>query len=92
MRSVVAASFAAIAITLAAPPALAKPKAGDSAAAETQALDMAKRLIAIRSVRGPGNQTPAAQKVVKDALLAAGWKDGEVEIVPVDDTAYLIAT
>jgi acetylornithine deacetylase/succinyl-diaminopimelate desuccinylase-like protein len=31
-------------------------------------------------------------QVVKDELLQGGWKDADVEIVPVDDTAYLIAT
>jgi acetylornithine deacetylase/succinyl-diaminopimelate desuccinylase-like protein len=61
-------------------------------AAEAQALDLAKRLIAVRSVAGPGNQTSQALQLVKDALLQGGWKDAEVEIAPVDDTAYLIAT
>jgi len=73
-------------------PGLAKAKGYETGGAEAQALDMAKQLIAIRSVSGPGNQTIEAQKLVKAQLLAAGWKDGDVEIVPVDDTAYLIAT
>ena len=60
--------------------------------AEAQTLDLSKRLIAIRSVRGPGNQTGKALDLVKQALVAGGWKDAEVEVVPVDDTAYLIAT
>lgn len=60
--------------------------------AETQTLDLAKRLIVIRSVRGPGNQTDKALGVVKDALVAGGWQAGEVEIVPMEDTAYMIAT
>ncbi|MDE2435456.1 MAG: M20/M25/M40 family metallo-hydrolase [Sphingomonadales bacterium] len=85
------AAIAALAFSLAASqPTLAKPL--DAAAAETQALDMTKHLIAIRSVAGPQNRTAEAQQVVKDALLAAGWKDSEVEIVPVRDTAYLIST
>lgn len=61
-------------------------------AAEAQVLDLAKRLIALRSVRGDHNETGKALAVVKDALVAGGWQAGEVEIVPVDDTAYLIAT
>lgn len=60
--------------------------------AEAQTLDLAKRLIAIRSVQGDNNGTKDALKVVKGALIAAGWRDEQVEIQPVDDTAYLIAT
>lgn len=64
----------------------------DGARAEVQTLELARQLIAIRSVAGPGNRTGDALGVVKSALVAAGWQDGEVEIVPVDDTAYMIAT
>ena len=92
MRTVLPACLALAIAASSAQPVLAKGAAPDTAQAESQALDLAKRLIAIRSVRGPGNRTPEAQQVVKDALLAAGWKDAEVEIAPVDDTAYLIAT
>lgn len=72
-------------------PALAK---GEKAwpQAEAQALDLAKRLIAVRSVAGPGNETIKAQQLIKDALVSGGWQASEVEIVPVGDTAYLIAT
>ncbi|NOU02662.1 MAG: M20/M25/M40 family metallo-hydrolase [Novosphingobium sp.] len=90
MRAHLLSCTVLLAVAGAAAPAAAK--APDTAQAESQALDLAKRLIAIRSVRGPGNRTPEAQQVVKDALLAAGWKDAEVEIAPIDDTAYLIAT
>ena len=55
-------------------------------------LDLAKRLIALRSVRGDNNETGKALAVVKEALVAGGWQAADVEIVPVDDTAYLIAT
>ncbi|MBS0481397.1 MAG: M20/M25/M40 family metallo-hydrolase [Proteobacteria bacterium] len=79
-------------LPLAAAPGAAQARPVDTAAAEGQTLDLAKRLIAVRSVAGPDNRTVDAQKMVKDALLAAGWKDGDVEIVPVRDTAYLIAT
>ena len=61
-------------------------------AAEAQVLDLAKRLIALRSVRGDHNETGKALAVVKEALVAGGWQAADVEIVPVDDTAYLIAT
>lgn len=56
---------------------------------EAQSIEIAKRLIAFRSVRGPGNQTPAAQAYLKDVLVKGGITD--VTITPVDDTAYLIA-
>ncbi len=71
-------------------PAAAKP--ASHPAAEAQTLELAKELIAIRSVRGPGNRTGDALQVVKRNLLAAGWTDAQVEITPLDDTAYLIAT
>ena len=60
--------------------------------AEAQVLELSKQLIAIRSVRGSGNRTGDALQVIKRALVTAGWQDGQVEITPVDDTAYLIAT
>ncbi len=60
--------------------------------AEAQALDLAKQAIALRSVRGPGNQTPQVAVLYKSALVAGGFADADVTITPVDDTAYLIAT
>jgi acetylornithine deacetylase/succinyl-diaminopimelate desuccinylase-like protein len=60
--------------------------------ADAQALDLAKQLIAIRSVRGPDNGTIKAQQLVRDTLIAGGWADKDIQLVPVDDTAYLIAT
>ena len=59
--------------------------------AEAQALDLAKQAIALRSVRGPGNQTPQVAALYKSALVAGGFADADVTITPVDDTAYLIA-
>ena len=59
--------------------------------AEAQALDLAKRAIAFRSVQGPGNQTPQLAAYLKQQLVAGGFADGDVTITPVDDTAYLIA-
>ncbi len=61
-------------------------------AAEAQALDLAKRAIALRSVRGPGNRTPEVAALYKAALVAGGFADGDVTITPSDDTAYLIGT
>ncbi|CAN5229488.1 M20/M25/M40 family metallo-hydrolase [soil metagenome] len=59
--------------------------------AEAQALDMAKKAIAFRSVRGPGNQTPQVLAYLKDQLVAGGFKAADITITPVDDTAYMIA-
>ena len=59
--------------------------------AEAQALDLAKQAIAMRSVRGPNNETPKVAKLYADALIAGGFAPGEVTITPMDDTAYLIA-
>ena len=61
------------------------------AAAETQALDLAQKAIALRSVAGPGNKTPEVAALFKAALVEGGFAPDEVTITPVDDTAYLIA-
>jgi acetylornithine deacetylase/succinyl-diaminopimelate desuccinylase-like protein len=58
--------------------------------AEAQALDLAKRAIALRSVAGPGNRTPEVAALFKQALVAGGFAEGDVTITPVGDTAYLI--
>ncbi len=59
--------------------------------ADAQALDLAKKAIALRSVRGPGNQTPQVAALYKSALVAGGFPEADVTVTPVDDTAYLIA-
>lgn len=59
--------------------------------AEGQALDLVKKAIALRSVRGPGNQTPEVAALFKAALVAGGFPDKDVTITAVDDTAFLIA-
>ena len=69
--------------------ALAATPAAAQTRAETETMDIAKRLIAFRSVRGPGNQTPQAQAYLKDVLTKGGITD--VTVAPVDDTAYLLA-
>ncbi len=60
-------------------------------AAEAEALDLAKKAIALRSVQGPGNKTPEVAALYKAALVAGGFAPGDIAITPVDDTAYLIA-
>jgi carboxypeptidase PM20D1 len=69
----------------------AHAKSVDHARAEAQALDLAKQAIALRSVRGPGNQAPQVAALFKSALVAGGFADADVTITPVDDTAFLIA-
>ena len=59
--------------------------------AEAQALDLAKSAIALRSVRGPGNQTAQVAALYRSALVAGGFPAAEATITPVDDTVYLIA-
>ncbi len=70
----------------------AAPKALIHAQADTEALELAKKAIALRSVAGPGNKTPEVAALYKAALVAGGFADKDIEITPVDDTAYLIAT
>lgn len=59
--------------------------------AEAQALDLAQKAISLRSVRGPGNQTPQVAELYKAALVQGGFAPQDVSITPVDDTAYLVA-
>ncbi|WP_380874463.1 peptidase M20 [Sphingomonas sp. DBB INV C78] len=59
--------------------------------AEEQALDLAKKSIALRSVAGPGNKTPEVAELFKSSLVAAGFSASDIEITPIDDTAYMIA-
>ena len=68
---------------------MAKPV--DRSRAETQALDLAKQAIALRSVRGPGNQAPQVAALFKSALVSGGFDAADATITPVDDTAFLIA-
>lgn len=60
--------------------------------ADAQALDLAKRAIALRSVIGPDNRTPDVALLFKQALVAGGFADKDISIDRLDDTAYLIAT
>jgi len=66
-------------------------RSADHERADAQALDLAKQAIALRSVRGPGNQAPQVAALFKSALVAGGFNEADVTITPVDDTAFLIA-
>lgn len=73
---------------------LAPVEAGAAAnpVAERQVLDLAQKAIALRSVRGEGNKTAQVDALFRDVLIAGGWSAADIQITPVDDTAYLIAT
>lgn len=80
-----AAALAALALAPGAVRAQAHPQA------EAQALELLKRGIAFRTVAGPGNQTPDYARYLKGVLVAGGFAESDVEIVPMGDTAYLVA-
>jgi len=63
----------------------------DHQAATQQALDLAEKSIALRSVAGNGNQTPQVAALFRDALIKGGFAPADVVITPYKDTAYLIA-
>jgi carboxypeptidase PM20D1 len=88
VRVMTAATWACVALMTVAS-GVAKSAGHDQA--DAQALDLAKQAIALRSVRGEGNQAPQVAALFKSALLAAGFNDADVTITPVDDTAFLIA-
>lgn len=81
----VAAIMGLMAVTVGAAAAPSHPDA------EAQALDLAQKAIALRSVAGPGNQTPQVATLYKEALVKGGFAPNDITITPVDDTAYLIA-
>ncbi|MCW6535720.1 MULTISPECIES: M20/M25/M40 family metallo-hydrolase [Sphingomonas] len=58
--------------------------------AADNALAIAKRAIAFRSVQGPGNQTPELARYLKQLFVEAGFSADDVTVEPVDDTAYLL--
>ncbi len=59
--------------------------------ADAQALALAEKAISLRSVAGPGNQTPQVAALYRAALVQGGFAPSDVTITPVDDTAYMIA-
>lgn len=83
------AAAAAVSIVLATP---ASTRQIGHPQAEAEALDLARKAIALRSVDGPNNKTPEVAALYKAALVEGGFADKDVEIVPLDGTAYLIGT
>ena len=93
MRPIIFSTLIALVATTAsaaAPGSLPTPSPGHPKA-EAEALDLAKKAIALRSVAGPGNQTPKVAALYRDALVADGFAAKDVVITPLDNTAYLIA-
>ena len=80
--------LAVLAACLVTAPALASPKVDP--ALHDQALETLKRGIAFRTVAGSG-QTPAYAAYLKGLLVAAGYKDSDIRIEPMNGTAFLIA-
>ncbi len=82
----------AVLVSVLASAATAADKDAGPAKASDEALSLAKRAISLRSVRGNGNRTPEVAALYKSALVAGGMPAQDIEIVSVDDTAYLIGT
>lgn len=83
--SLIAASLLALATA-------APVSAKSTPAAVQEVIDLSKQAIGFRSVRGEGNETGKVAELFRETLLKGGWSASDIEIVPVDDTAYLIAT
>jgi carboxypeptidase PM20D1 len=92
VRSLVATISIALSMAGAVQAAPSTSATANASVGTGRALDLAERAIALRSVAGPGNQTPQVAALYKTALLAGGYADQDVEVTPVGDTAYLIAT
>lgn len=60
--------------------------------ADGQALDLATKVIALRSVAGPGNRTVDVAKLFRATLLAGGFSGRDITITPVGDAVYMTAT
>lgn len=78
-----------LALMLAAAPATLATAADP--ASEQAAIALTQKLIAFRSVSGDGNQTPEEAAYLKSVLVAGGFDEADVEVVPLAGTAYLIA-
>ncbi len=65
-------------------------QAAPASSAADNALEIAKRAIAFRSVQGPGNQTPQLAAYLRKLFLDAGFAPADVTVEPVGDTAYLM--
>lgn len=85
-------AFAAFAVLVAPVAAQAAALVAPTATETAQALDLAVRTIAIRSVEGADNRTGEVATLLRDRLVAGGWAPGDVVITPRGTTATLVAT
>ena len=69
-----ASTKAILGCVLLAAASIGSAKGVDHSQADAQALDLAKRAIALRSVQGPGNQVPQVAALFKSALVAGGFQ------------------
>ncbi|ATU72445.1 hypothetical protein CFR78_13955 [Komagataeibacter rhaeticus] len=60
--------------------------------ADGQALDLARKAIALRSVAGPGDRTADVARLFRKTLLAGGFASRDITITPFRDTVYMTAT
>ncbi|WP_427963658.1 M20/M25/M40 family metallo-hydrolase [Altererythrobacter sp.] len=86
-KTLIAAALALVPLAM---PVQARSDLEDTAA--QQVVELSSAAIALRSVRGEGNQTREVAELFRDTLLADGWSANDIEIVPLDDTAYFVAT
>ena len=85
IRPLIAAALAGAAL-IAAPMAQAAAPAAPTDKEAADALDLAMKAIAIRSVRGPGNKAGDVAALLRDRLIAGGWAAGDVTITPHGET------
>ena len=90
IRPLIAAALAGAAL-IAAPMAQAAAPAAPTDKEAADALDLAMKAIAIRSVRGPGNKAGDVAALLRDRLIAGGWAAGDVTITPHGETVTLTA-
>lgn len=88
-RTLIAAALAGAGLI--ATPLLAAAPAAPTDREAADALDLAMKSMAIRSVRGDGNRTADVAALLRDRLVAGGWAPGDITITPYRDTAMLTA-
>jgi len=92
LRCMATAAVPAVLALAAVVPAVARPAPVPTLAEEAQALDLAMREIAVRSVRGEGNRTIEVATLLKERLVAGGWAPSDVVVTRRGETATLVAT
>lgn len=78
MRKQIVVSRKAVAVMSATIMAVGQAAIVNHPQAEAQSLDLARKAIVLRSVRGPGNKTLEVAALYKAALVAGGWAEEEI--------------